>query len=260
MKESIERQQDGTVEMNATLELLLAHRSIRKFQEREVTREQLEAIVAAGQHASTSSNIQAYSVIRISDPELRRKLAELAGNQAYVVECPAFLVWCADLNRLVRASGLETDSPENQAASTEMFIAGVADVALASQNAAVAAESMGLGIVYIGGIRNNLEEVCRLLNLPELVLPLFGMCIGYPDQDPMPRPRLPLKAVLHENAYRSEVSDEAVREYDETTRQYYLERTQGKRQATWSDEMRSKLLNTSRSYLKEFVRKRGFDL
>lgn len=86
--------------MNDTLSLLMNHRSIRKFTDEPVTEEQLKTIVAAGQMASTSSNVQAYSIIAITDSEKKRRLAELAGNQAYIVECPVFLVWCADLYRL----------------------------------------------------------------------------------------------------------------------------------------------------------------
>ncbi|WP_438444509.1 oxygen-insensitive NADPH nitroreductase [Gorillibacterium sp. sgz5001074] len=246
--------------MNDFINLLQRHRSIRKYTDRPVTGEQLRTIVSAAQHASTSSNIQAYSIIHVSDPAAKERLSAIAGHQAYVRDCPAFLVWCADIRRLLEASGLEAGSPEHQAASTELFIAAVADTALASQNAAIAAESMGLGIVYIGGIRNDLEEVCLLLEVPELVLPLYGMCIGYPDQDPMPRPRLPLEAVLHENTYKTDRYPALIEAYDAVTQEYYLQRTQGQRRSGWSDEMRGKLLNLERMYLKEFVRKRGFDL
>ncbi|MGV2788316.1 NADPH-dependent oxidoreductase, partial [Clostridium perfringens] len=83
--------------MNDTLSLLMNHRSIRKYSEQPVCEEQLRAVVAAGQMASTSSNVQAYSVIAVTDPETKQRLAALAGNQAYIVECPVFLVWCADL-------------------------------------------------------------------------------------------------------------------------------------------------------------------
>src|SRR5690606_31594133 len=95
------------------------------------------------------------------------------------------------------AEAYYTDTVEN-------FIVATVDTALAAQNAVIAAESLGLGAVYIGGLRNNIEQVSELLRLPELVYPLFGMCLGVPAQSPMTRPRLPLDSILHTDTYQIE--------------------------------------------------------
>ncbi|MBD0382770.1 oxygen-insensitive NADPH nitroreductase [Paenibacillus sedimenti] len=241
--------------MNEIIALLQNHRSIRKFTGDPVSEAQLSAILAAAQAASTSSNMQAYSVIGVTDAELKKQLAVLAGNQAYVSECPLFLVWCADLHRYEKAVRLHADTPVT--GNAENFIVATVDAALAAQNAAVAAESLGLGVVYIGGLRNNPAEVSRLLGLPQLVYPVFGMCIGMPDQEPLHRPRLPREAVYHENRYTD--NSDAILAYDETIREYMKERTLGKVDTTWSKEMAAKALRP-REHMKSFLRMQGFEI
>ncbi|MEW4371157.1 oxygen-insensitive NADPH nitroreductase [Paenibacillus kandeliae] len=245
--------------MNETINLLMNHRSIRSYKPDAVTDEQLEAIVAAGQMASSSSNVQAYSVIAVRDPERKSKLAELAGNQRYIDECPVFLVWCADLYRLEHAVQEHLPEQESYVDAVENFIVATADVTLAAQNAAVAAESLGLGVVYIGGIRTKIEEVSELLGLPELTYPIYGMCLGYPNQEPGIRPRLPLKAVLHHESYQTDTTLEAVKEYDETMVNYLSERTGGAKTEPWSKLMAQKIATPSRMQLKEFLEKKGFN-
>jgi FMN reductase (NADPH) len=106
-------------------------------------------------------------------------------------------------------------------------------------------------------LRNDLREVTRLLRLPKLVYPVFGMCVGYPAHDPGQRPRLPLEGVLHREAYDPGAA-EAVRQYDKTMREYYMERTGGKRDTTWSKEMAAKFERPQRAYLREYLMEQGF--
>ncbi|EES74215.1 putative oxygen-insensitive NADPH nitroreductase [Paenibacillus sp. oral taxon 786 str. D14] len=246
--------------MNETISKMLEHRSIRKYSDRPVTRELVEQIISAGQMASSSSNVQAYTVIAVTDADRKAKLAELCGNQAYVAECPVFLVWCADLSRLKRAAERHLPSETTYEGTTENFIVATVDTALAAQNAAIAAESLGLGIVYIGGIRNHSEEVADLLDLPHLSYPVFGMCLGYPDQNPGVRPRLPLPAILHWNQYDTAGQEEQVAAYDEVMSKYLSERTGGAKDTPWSELMAEKLAQPARLHMREFLEKRGFTL
>lgn len=246
--------------MNETISKMLEHRSIRKYSDRPVPRELIEQIVSAGQMASSSSNVQAYTVIAVTDADRKAKLAELCGNQAYVAECPVFLVWCADLSRLKRAAERHIPSETTYEGTTENFIVATVDTALAAQNAAIAAESLGLGIVYIGGIRNHSEEVADLLGLPQLSYPVFGMCLGYPDQNPGLRPRLPLPAVLHWNRYDTAGQEEQVAAYDQIMSSYLRERTGGAKDTPWSELMAEKLAQPARLHMREFLEKRGFTL
>ncbi|MCK9860599.1 oxygen-insensitive NADPH nitroreductase [Paenibacillus sp. ATY16] len=243
--------------MNEMIALLKQHRSIRKFTKDPVTEQQLDAILTAAQQASTSSNMQAYSVIGITDMELRRELAKLAGNQAYIEESPVFLVWCADLYRWEQAAKRHYD--DEMPSTTENFIIGTVDAALAAQNAAIAAESLGLGIVYIGGIRNQPEQVSEFLQLPQHVYPVFGMCIGVPDQSPLNRPRLPRQAVYFENTYKQCAIDSAIDTYDETLSAYMKARSNGKANRAWSQAMAGKA-GPVRIHMRSFLEKQGFKL
>jgi FMN reductase (NADPH) len=241
--------------MNEIITLLQNHRSIRKFTDQPVSEDQLNAILEAAQAASTSSNMQAYSVIHVTDEGLKSQLAALAGNQAYVSECPLFLVWCADLHRYTQAVRRHGDTLVT--GNAENFIVATVDAALAAQNAAVAAESLGLGVVYIGGLRNKPAEVSQLLGLPQLVYPVFGMCIGMPDQEPLQRPRLPREAVYHKNRYTD--NPVAVDVYDESIREYMKVRTDGKVDTTWSKEMAAKA-QRPRLHMKAFLSAQGFEV
>lgn len=224
----------------------------------------MEQILLAGQAASTSSNIQAYSVIAVTDPERKRQLAELAGNQQQIVESPVFLVWCADLNKIHIATNLHENIQLHQ--NVELFLLGTIDATLAAQNAAIAAESLGYGMVYIGGIRNNPQGVTDLLNLPPLVYPVFGMCVGVPDQEPDIRPRLPLEAVYHKEVYKDARSlEKEIHAYDDVTRVYYASRKgeakSGEKETKWSLEMLRRFSsNRLRGHLHDFLTGQGFDL
>jgi FMN reductase (NADPH) len=125
-----------------------------------------------------------------------------------------FIAWCADLSKLERACQLR--GLPHSTEMLESFLVSAVDVALVMQNAALAAESLGLGMCYIGGIRNNPAEVITLLKLPKFMLPISGMTLGWPDAEPALRPRLPLAAVLHWEAYDRAGEDAALRAYDKT--------------------------------------------
>ncbi|MEH7107700.1 oxygen-insensitive NADPH nitroreductase [Bacillus sp. JJ1764] len=248
--------------MNEVISTILNHRSLRHFEDQPLTDEQIKTIVSCAQAAPTSSFVQAYSIIGVKDQERKRKLAEIAGNQEYVAINGHFFVFCADLYRhqLIGEQHQKEVLPSIQ--STEKFMVALIDAALAAQNAAIAAESMGLGICYIGGIRNNLEEVKQLLKTPERVIPLFGIAVGYPTKITGQKPRLPFEHIYHEDEYEQdqEVYLEQLKEYDELISNYYRDRTGGKRTDSWTEQMAAMLEKQSRMYMKDFVQKNKMDL
>ncbi len=245
--------------MNETIELMLSHRSIRKFTEEPMSEETVRTLVACAQAAATSSNVQAVSIIQVQDPERRQALAGYAGGQPYVASAATFFVFCADLSRPARAC--ESRGGEFTPGMTEHFMIATIDVALAAQNMVLAAESLGLGICYIGGLRNNPREVADLLELPDQVYPVFGLCLGTPAQDPEVKPRLPVDAVLMQERYRSaEQADELVASYDDSLRTYYATRTGGKKNSSWSEEMKALVGKESRPHMREFLGQQGFTL
>ncbi|MBJ6136124.1 oxygen-insensitive NADPH nitroreductase [Marinobacter litoralis] len=244
--------------MNPTIELLKSHRSIRKFKDQQIPRELFEELIRAGQSAATSSHVQAYTVIHVVNPESRARLAELAGGQPYVESASDFLVFCADMKRSTEAA--ERSGAEVTRGMTEQLLVASVDVALMAQNVVVAAESEGLGICYIGGIRNNPQEVSEILKLPEHVYPVFGLCLGYPDQDPEVKPRLPLASILKQDVYDDSDDETLVAEFDDTMARYYRERTGGNKNTNWSEQLKPLFTSKLRAHMKEFLNKRGFGI
>ena len=198
--------------LSATIEQIYQHGSIRKYKEEPVPIAMIEAIIAAAQRSSTSSNLQTYSVVAVMDKSRRDELASLCGNQRHIRQAPVFLAWCADLNRLDHVCRIR--GYKQVTSHVENFIVSAMDASIAMQTATLAAESLGLGMCYIGAIRNNPREVIKLLQLPRLLFPVSGMTLGWPDKGSQYRPRLPLREVLHWEVYSQEGQEEALREYD----------------------------------------------
>ncbi|HEY8417450.1 MAG TPA: NADPH-dependent oxidoreductase [Limnochordales bacterium] len=190
---------------------MAAHASVRHYKPDPVPPEALEAILTAARSASTSSNLQMYSIIVVTDAQRRQELAALTG-QEHVGQAPLLLVFCPDLYRLERVCQRQGYPFADR--HTEMFIQAVVDAAIAGQNAAVAAESLGLGICYIGSIRNRPLEVARLLKLPPRTFALFGMTIGYPARQPRLKPRLPAEVTVHWEEYSDAGLEEGLAAYD----------------------------------------------
>ena len=250
---------------HSTIEQLLQHRSIRRFSGQPIAPELLERIIASGQAASTSSFSQSTSVIRVTDRALRSQLNEWSGNQPYIQSAAEFLVFCADLHRaheVIRRSGADEAALEEAFGWSEQLLTAVIDASLFAQNCAVAAESEGLGICYIGGIRNDIERVSEALALPDLVVPLFGLCIGYPDQAPILRPRLPMSSVLFENHYQLDESDRwhDLKAYDAHVLAYYRARTGGKVEQTWSEQIIKQSSRQTRPHIQAFLKAKGMAL
>ncbi|MBD3610717.1 MAG: oxygen-insensitive NADPH nitroreductase [Gammaproteobacteria bacterium] len=241
--------------MNAIIELLREHRSVRRFKPEPITSDILETIIQAGSAASTSNFLQAYSVILVTDENTRKKVAELAGPQIWVERCPVFLVFCADLKRTEIACEIEGRKMES--GYTEQFMVATVDTALMAQNVMIAAESLGLGGVFIGGIRNDPDTVCELLELPEHVYPVFGMCLGYPDEQPEKKPRLPVEVILNRERYQTDNSDVLGR-YNETCLNYYQQRSSQSRKDTWTQLVSMMMSKAYRTHMKDFLQKKGF--
>ncbi|MEZ9132168.1 oxygen-insensitive NADPH nitroreductase [Vibrio breoganii] len=238
--------------MNSTINTLLSHRSIRSFTEQPIDSSLLDTILDCGLAASSSSFIQCVSVVRVSTAEKRIKLAEYAGGQPYVESCSEFLVFCADYNRHQQIH------PEAQLGFTEQTLIGSIDAAMMAQNCLTAAESVGLGGVYIGGLRNNPQKVTELLALPKHVIPLFGLCLGYPNQNPETKPRLPKSIVVHQEQYQP-ISLDELAQYDAHIQDYYATRTDNKKAVSWSTQITQTLSKEARPFMHDFLQKQGFN-
>lgn len=237
--------------MTPTIELLCSHRSIRHFTDAPISDEQRAAIIASAQSASSSSFLQCTSIIRITDPEMRQQLVLMSGGQQHVAQAAEFWVFCADFNRHLQIC------PDAQLGRAEQLLLGCVDTAMLAQNALVAAESLGLGGVYIGGLRNNIDAVSQLLALPLHVLPLFGLCLGWPADNPDVKPRMPPTMLVHENHYQP-LDESALAEYDEQMAQYYLSRGSNTRRDTWSEHIRRTIVKESRPFILQYLHKQGW--
>ncbi|MGB4589400.1 MAG: oxygen-insensitive NADPH nitroreductase [Clostridiaceae bacterium] len=244
--------------MNETITLLKNHRSIRHFKDYPISEETLIDLIEAGQSASTSNFAQAYTIINVKDIEKRKIIAELSGNQQHIIDAPLFLVFVADLERARLCC--EMNGEVMDAGSTEAFLLATIDTALMAQNMMTAAESMQMGGVFIGAIRNNPELVSTLLELPKNTYPVFGMCLGYPDQVTEQKPRLPLQIILKENLYDHKQDEAYLKEYDAKIVKYYGSRSDGKRTDSWTKQLSRMFSKYLRPHMKSFLESKNLDL
>jgi nitroreductase len=225
---------------NETIASMLDHRSVRGYKPDPVPPGTLETLIAAAQSAATSSNMQWWSAIAVSDPAKKKALAEIAGNQKHIEQCPLYICWVADMARNARISASEKTDFECMP-WLETFMVACIDAALAAQNAVVAAESLGLQTVYIGAMRNDPIRVHKLLELPSQAFVVFGLCVGYAAETSAGevKPRLPQSTVLHHERYDSSREANQRTVYDaEMTRFSQRHELQA---ATWTQRVLNRL-------------------
>ncbi|ASK27797.1 NADPH-dependent oxidoreductase [Neisseria chenwenguii] len=209
--------------MNPITDLQKQHRSIRKFKPEALDAAQINALVDAARCGATSSYMQACTIISITDPALKQALSDIS-TQPYVRENGHLFMFVADLARNSEIAEMQGVNPVHQG-SADRFLAGVYDCSIAAQNMVLAAESMGLGTVYLGSILTDAARVIELLALPERTFPVFALAVGYPDQSPEQKPRLPAAITHMENRY-TPVSEHLpeLTEYDRLLTEYYQTR------------------------------------
>jgi len=254
----------GDFAADPVLMTLLAHKSIRRYKPDALPPGTLEMLGAAAQSAASSSNLQVWSVVAVTNPARKAEASKLCGDQDSIRQAPLFLVFCADLARLSAVSESE-GLPGAALDYTEMFVTAVIDAALAAQNATIAAEGLGLGICYIGGARNHPQELAALLHLPPRVIALFGLAVGWPvDGDTAEiKPRLPQSGIIFHETYGTEVRDAAVAAYNQTARDFYR-RQKMDVSGDWSQHSAKRVAGPEslmgRDALKQILEDRGFEL
>jgi nitroreductase len=189
-------------EVPAGVAPFLEHRSVRRYSEQEVPESLISALIGAAQSASTSSNLQLWSVISVQEPGRRAAIARLCADQGHVHRAPWFLCFFADHARLRAAAAVHGEACAGLDFA-EFAIMALIDVALAAERLVCAAEAVGLGACYIGALRNDPAAVQALLGLPQGTFGVFGLTLGYPDPERPAslKPRLPQDAVWHREVY-----------------------------------------------------------
>lgn len=248
---------------SAAIDAILDHRSVRAYLPEALPEGTLELLVAAAQSAPTSSNLQAWSVVAIADPERKARLAKLAGPNRQIEEAPLFLVWIADLARS-RALAKQYDVPGDGLDYIESFLLAGFDAAFAAQNAVVAADSLGLGSCYIGAIRNQPEAVAAELGLPPETVAVFGLTVGRPDPARAAdvKPRLPQSSVLHRERYGQATRPNDLTAYNTALRSFQAE--QKIPEVDWTETVSRRIGQTAalkgREALSSILRRLGFKL
>jgi nitroreductase len=254
---------DTPLPWNDTLDTILSHRSVRSYLTDPLPDGTVELLVAAAQSAASSSNLQPWSVVAVENPERKRRLAELAGNQEHIIQAPLFLVWLVDLSRNEHI-GESQGRPAQALDYLESFLLGAVDTSLAAQSAVVALESLGLGSVYIGGIRNRPADVAAELNLPPYVFALFGLAVGRPDPaaPASVKPRLPQDAVLFRERYDDAGLADNLARYNRHLRVFQEE--QGLPEQDWvtivANRLRGPEILHGRDKLRDILNGLGFKL
>lgn len=197
--------------MNQTIETLLQHRSIRKFTEQPIDKEQLDTILKCACNGSTMGNMQLFSIIVTTDKKMMEKTAALHFNQPIATNAPLMLTFCADLhrfNRYCEFRGAATDCYDN----LQAYQWATTDAIIAAQNACVAAESLGLGLCWLGTIVYQVDQFVEILNLPENVMPVACIAIGHPAENPELTDKLPVETFIHQDIYR-DYSEQDINKY-----------------------------------------------
>lgn len=185
--------------LSSVVDVILSRRSIRRYARASIPLEHLNLIIEAGRRAPTDATLQLWTAIRITDLDLRARIAE-AIRQPHVLEASEFFIFIADLYRPMKL--LEYRGYRMGRVEELLLVFAAIDAALAAENMIIAAHSLGYGSCVIGGIQSIVGELTTWLKLPEKTYPLFGLTIGIPAENPPMRPRLPIDILFHENSYR----------------------------------------------------------
>ncbi|WP_130808008.1 NADPH-dependent oxidoreductase [Senegalia massiliensis] len=247
--------------MNKTIESQLNHRTIRKFKNKKIDENTLNTIFKVANRTASSIAMQSYSIIRITDDKTKEKISKIC-NQDYIKNFPELVIFIVDVYRNARISEeLGENLPHKK--DMDRFFQGFTDGAIAAQNMITAIESLDMGTVYLGSILNDPQAIIDLLELPRLTFPIVGVGFGYPDQNPMLKPRMDISLKVFENRYKKQESYlESIKEYDKEMKKYYDLRNETKSLDEFSKQVVEilKMENEKRSKLLNVVKNQGFNL
>lgn len=243
--------------MSDVISTLTSHVSQRKYTDQDIEPEVIRTLINAARRSPSSNNMQPYSFIVVRNPETKKRLAMLAGNQKHIETCPVFIAICADITRLMRACEMHG---KELARNTENFLVSSVDSSIVGMALAAAAESIGLGTVMIGGIRNNPAEAAELLGCPEGVYIVYGMCLGFPQKALEQKPRLPEEAVIHYESFDNSGLTSHLEAYDAELAEHYRSTNRQTPDAAWTGVIAEKFSKPNRPKLKAILEKLGFRL
>ncbi len=237
----------------------LSHRSIREFTGDPVSDEDIALLREVAARTASSMGLQQASIVRVTDPEKKRQITEVAG-QEYVARAPELWIYLVDIYRntqIASEKGLETSA----ALGMDYFFQGFTDAALMAQNVNSAIEALGMGAVFIGNILNDPMRIVEILELPAGTFPVVGQLFGHPNQQPDRKPRMPMQFRFFENRYqRPDSYTAALQDYDREMNQYYDLRNANRRVDTFTDQVVKRLSgeNEMRQRMLDWIEENGF--
>lgn len=241
--------------MNETIKQLFERKSTRAFANREISREDKKLILEAAEQAPTAGNQQLYTILDITDQELKNKLAETCDHQPFIAKAKMVLIFCADCQKWYDAFTAAGCEPRHPGAGDLML--AVSDANIAAQNAVVAAQSLGIGSCYIGDIMENCEIHRKMLHLPPFVFPAAMLVFGYPAPHQLERAkpaRADLKHIVHENGYRRMESEELQEMLaSNAVNKSYEEWIEAFCKRKYNSDFSREMTRSTEVYLKEFL-------
>ncbi len=243
--------------MNQTLDLIKNRKSVRIYTEQPISAEDKRTILDAAIQAPSAGNMTMFTILDITDPELKAKLSESCDHQPFIANAPLVLVFCADVKRWMDVFKKYVGEVRNPAEGD--LLLAQQDTLIAAQNAAVAAEALGIGTCYIGDIIENFEYHRKLLNLPDYVVPTCMLCFGYPTQQQIDRPKPPrftIESIVHENGYDQEKNDmaEMLRARHDFTEEALTDWVQRFCKRKWNSEFSREMSRSSAEIIKYWTK------
>ena len=249
------------------VQALLNRRVIRKYKTNPISEQTMALLLSAAQSAPTKSNLQQYSIVIIRDPEVRNAVSELVPSMPWVRNAPVIAIFLGDVRRIRRLAEIRGHTYQNNNADT--FMNAAVDAALAMQCFITAADYLGLGTCPISYVRNRIDDLAEILDLPDGVFPISGLCIGYPDDAGYVSMRLPQKVVVHQDLYNDDDLETDVKDYDDRNherfaltpiKQRHTDKYGVLEKCTWSENVARQLSLPERAGFADYLKRKGINL
>lgn len=233
---------------------MLSHRTHRTYSSRAVDDRLLRLLMACALSAPSKSDLQQADIVHVTDPEMRAAFAELIPGMPWVEQAPVFLVFCGNGRRIRQVSALRGETFGND--HLDAFFNAAVDAAIVMATFVDAVEAAGLGCCPISAVRNHCKKVDELLELPELVFPVAGMCVGYPDKEGHLNQRLPLEVTTHVDTFDESGLEAQIDAYDQRRAAVMPE----PERYFWSQAKAKQYAQPQRTDFGAYIRAKGFDL
>ena len=249
------------------VQALLNRRVIRKYKTNPISEQTMALLLSAAQSAPTKSNLQQYSIVIIRDPEVRNAVSELVPSMPWVRNAPVIAIFLGDVRRIRRLAEIRGHTYQNNNADT--FMNAAVDAALAMQCFITAADYLGLGTCPISYVRNRIDDLAEILDLPDGVFPISGLCVGFPDDAGYVSMRLPQKVVVHQDLYNDDDLETDVKDYDDRnherfaltpTKQRHTDKYGVLEKCTWSENVARQLSLPERAGFADYLKRKGINL